>query len=75
MNVGLQNDVQVDRLLTEGLRCTVKILPPKEGTKKLKGFVVAPNTPRKETGVYWGYSVRLANTLTQVFSKCPYKDG
>lgn len=75
VNVGLYLDVQVDKLLTAGLRCTVKILPPKEGSKKLKGYVVAPYTPRRETGIYWGYTVRLANTLTQVFSQCPYKNG
>lgn len=75
VNVGLLYDVQVDKLLTENIRCTVKILPQIEGSKKLKGVVVAPSVPRKQTGIYWGYSVRLANSLSEVFSQCPYKEG
>lgn len=75
VNVGLTNDVQVDKLLTAGLRCTVKLSPPKEGSKKLKGIIVSPSAPREETGIYWGYSVRLANTLSEVFSQCPFKEG
>lgn len=75
VNVGLLQDVIVDKVLNPGLRVTVKLLPQKEGTKKIRGEVVAPNVPRAETGVYWGYSVRIANSLSQVFSQCPYKDG
>lgn len=75
VNVGLLQDIHVDKLLTPGLRCTVKLLPQAEGSKKLKGIIVAPTAPTQETGVYWGYSVRLAKSLSQVFSQCPYKDG
>lgn len=75
VNVGLLKDVHVDKLLTPGLRCTVKLLPKKDENKKLKGVVVAPSTPLKETGVYWGYSVRLAKSLSQVFSQSPFKEG
>lgn len=75
MNVGLLQDVHVDKLLTPDLRCTVKLLPQKEGSKKLKGIIVSPTAPTEETGTYWGYTVRLANSLSQVFSQCPYKDG
>lgn len=75
VNIGLLQDVHVDRLLTPGLRCTVKLLPKEEGSKKLKGVIVSPSTPLKELGVYWGYSVRLAKSLSQVFSQSPYKDG
>lgn len=75
VNVGLLQDVHVDKLLVPGIRCTVKLLPHQEGSKKLKGLVVAPTTPTKETGIYWGYNVRLAKSLSKVFSQCPYKDG
>lgn len=74
VNVGLLKEVLVDKTLTPGIRCTVK-LKQEENTKKLKGTVVSPLTPRKETGVYWGYTIRLANSLSKVFSQCPYKDG
>ncbi|KAF2896337.1 hypothetical protein ILUMI_09844 [Ignelater luminosus] len=75
VNVGLLQDVGVDKLLTPGIRCTVKLLPQAENSKKIKGLIVGPNLPRQETGVYWGYTVRLANSLSQVFSQCPYKKG
>ncbi|CAH0553209.1 unnamed protein product [Brassicogethes aeneus] len=75
VNVGLYKDCQVDKLLTTGIRCTVKLLPQETEAKKLQGVVVSPDTPRNETGTYWGYSVRIANSLSQVFSQCTYKNG
>lgn len=76
VNVGLLNDVLVDRQLTEGLRVTVKL--PKGSdlkSKKLKGKIVPPSEPRSRTGIYWGYNVRIANSISQVFSQSPYKGG
>ena len=74
VNVGLHRDVQVDRILEEGLRVTVKMEPTKENQKKLRGTIVSPSTPRIETATYWGYSVRLANNFAQVFSGNPFGD-
>jgi len=45
------------------------------GKKQLKGQVVSPVTPYTEAGLYWGYRVRLANSLGKVFTECPYKSG
>ena len=70
--VGLQNEVKVDRLLEKGIRVTVKMEPPKENSKKLRGTIVSPSTPRLESNIYWGYSVRLAKNLSQVFNGCPF---
>lgn len=75
VNVGLLQDVHVDKLLNPGIRCTVKLLPQEEGSKKMKGVVVPSIAPRIEAGVYWGYNVRLASTLSEVFSQCPYETG
>ncbi|XP_045494471.1 putative methyltransferase C9orf114 [Colias croceus] len=75
VNVGLLKDVSTDKLLSPGIRVTVRMLPTPEGSKKLKGKIVSLATPRAETGVYWGYTVRIANSLSQVFTQCPYKDG
>lgn len=75
VNVGLLQDVRVDKVLTPGLRVTVKLLPKIEGSKKLKGEIVSPSLPRSKYGVYWGYNVRLANSLKEVFSKAPYEEG
>lgn len=37
--------------------------------------MVAPNEPRKDLGVYWGYTIRIAHSLLEVFSKSPYPGG
>lgn len=39
------------------------------------GEVVSPSLPRKLTGVYWGYSVRVATSFSEVFMKAPYEEG
>ncbi|XP_060814954.1 putative methyltransferase C9orf114 homolog [Bombus pascuorum] len=75
VNVGLLNDVSVDKVLTDGLRVTVKIPKDQPNPKKIKGFIVPPDVPRSDTGIYWGYTVRLANNLTEVLTQCPYKNG
>lgn len=75
VNVGLLKDVSTDKLLNPGIRVTVKMLPTVEGGKKLRGKIVSLTTPRAETGVYWGYTVRIANSLGQIFTQCPYKEG
>ncbi|XP_053981954.1 putative methyltransferase C9orf114 homolog [Hylaeus anthracinus] len=75
VNVGLLNDVKVDKVLTTGLRVTVKIPQDQLNPKKLRGFIVPPDIPKLETGTYWGYTVRLANNLTEALTQCPYKNG
>ncbi|KAJ8870691.1 hypothetical protein PR048_029715 [Dryococelus australis] len=75
VNVGLLKDISVKKELTRGIRVTVKLLPQKEGSKKLRGFVVAPCVPRADTGVYWGYTVRIAHSLSDVFCQVPYPGG
>lgn len=76
VNVGLLNDILVDKQLPEGLRVTVKIPIQSEiKSKKLKGKIVSPSEPRRVTGIYWGYNVRIANCISQVFSQSPYEDG
>ncbi|XP_076379736.1 28S rRNA (uridine-N(3))-methyltransferase [Megalopta genalis] len=75
VNVGLLNDVYVEKVLTTGLRVTVKIPENQSNPKKLKAFIVPPDIPKSDTGTYWGYTVRLANNLTEALTQCPYKSG
>ncbi|XP_011496774.1 PREDICTED: putative methyltransferase C9orf114 homolog [Ceratosolen solmsi marchali] len=75
INVGLLNDVRVDKILTSGLRVTVKIPPNQENPKKLKGIIVPPTLPRSETGIYWGYSVKLVSSFSEIFVQCSYPEG
>ena len=39
----------------------------------LLGTAVAPSRPREEGGTYWGYTTRLASSLKEVFSGCPFE--
>lgn len=58
------------------MRVTVKMPPGVDlKSKRIRAKVVPPAQPRQETGIYWGYSVRIANSLSQVFTKSPYKGG
>ncbi|KAJ1645184.1 hypothetical protein IWQ61_010341, partial [Dispira simplex] len=75
-NCGLRKDVQLDRPLQSGLRVTVKMdnPTPQEG-KIATGKVVSPKAPREQSGLYWGYQVRLANSISQALQDSPYPDG
>ncbi|KAF7414320.1 hypothetical protein HZH68_002809 [Vespula germanica] len=75
VNIGLLNEIRVDKVLMPGLRVTVKIPSDQENPKKMKGIIVSPTEPKSETGIYWGYSVKLAKNLSEVFKKCSYKEG
>lgn len=75
VEVGLLKQVYIDKSLQPGLRVTVKIIKSNPESKKLKGSAVSPDSPQKELNIYWGYSVRIANSVSEVFSKCPYAGG
>ncbi|CAH0382601.1 unnamed protein product [Bemisia tabaci] len=72
VSVGLPKDVLVDKILEPSLRVTVRLEPNDRGAK-LQGKIVSPTTPKEEAGLYWGYTVRVASCLQEVFSNCPYE--
>ena len=37
--------------------------------------MVAASAPREQLGLYWGYQVRLARNLGEVFTDSPYEEG
>ncbi|KAJ8339156.1 hypothetical protein SKAU_G00359420 [Synaphobranchus kaupii] len=75
-NCGMRKEVQINKQLQAGLRVTVHLNKTQNAESKVhKGIVVAPHTPRTEGGLYWGYSVRLASSLSNVFTECPHKEG
>lgn len=47
--------------------------PLGRGIDTLAGSVLLPSDPRAKSGVYWGYTVRIASGLSAVFSECPYE--
>uniref|UniRef100_A0A8B9ZT84 28S rRNA (uridine-N(3))-methyltransferase n=1 Tax=Anas zonorhyncha TaxID=75864 RepID=A0A8B9ZT84_9AVES len=76
VNCGMRKEVQIDRQLQPGLRVTVRLQEPQNPEAKVrKGIVVSSHHPRTVSGLYWGYSVRLASCLSAVFSECPFKEG
>lgn len=36
---------------------------------------MSPWEPRAKTGVYWGYTIRVASCLSQIFTQSPYEKG
>eukprot|EP00581_Thalassiosira_minuscula_P027844 CAMPEP_0183756638 /NCGR_PEP_ID=MMETSP0739-20130205/5172_1 /TAXON_ID=385413 /ORGANISM="Thalassiosira miniscula, Strain CCMP1093" /LENGTH=504 /DNA_ID=CAMNT_0025993883 /DNA_START=88 /DNA_END=1602 /DNA_ORIENTATION=+ len=83
VNCGVPNRlVQIDRVITPGIRCTVRpdikayeSKSSKKGDGVMKGTVVSPTTPRDEDGIYWGYTTRLASGINAIFEECPYEGG
>uniref|UniRef100_A0A4W3HEF8 28S rRNA (uridine-N(3))-methyltransferase n=1 Tax=Callorhinchus milii TaxID=7868 RepID=A0A4W3HEF8_CALMI len=76
VNCGMKKEVRIDRQLQAGLRVTVQLDGDQNPDSKVKkGTVVAPHLPRTRSGLYWGYTVRLASCLSAVFTECPFKEG
>lgn len=84
VNVGLRSEVVIDRFLKPGVRTTVQLdQPTRSGGSSssrghgqaIRGTPVSPNTPRETYGIYWGYQTRVAKSLGEVFSSCPYFDN
>jgi len=74
VNVGIRGKpVEIDRIITPGVRCTVKL--ENYDNDHIQGVVVSPAAPREENGMYWGYTTRLANSIKAVFDECPFEGG
>lgn len=71
--IGLQKLVTVDEKLPPGTRVTVRI--DTIYSLYYYGQVVAARSPKMLEGVYWGYDVRLEQSLSQVFEHCRYDTG
>ena len=66
VHVGTRQYLQIDKCLKPGVRVT------RDMNKKMP---VDPLKPTKDAGVYWGYKVRLAKSLKDVFAESPYEGG
>lgn len=75
VDVGLRKHVLIDQCLQPYVRVTIKLIPKSNDLERQKGIVVAPSTPKNEAGIYWGYTVRNAASINEVFTKCPYPGG
>ena len=83
VNVGLSSEAFLHRPIKPGVRVTVKVDEPEavaaesSGGRRaaISGMAVKPTEPREAHGLYWGYQTRLAKSLSEVFSGCPYVGG
>ncbi|XP_046389768.1 putative methyltransferase C9orf114 [Ischnura elegans] len=80
VNVGLEKDVQINQVLQPGTRVTVKLNCDEYEDEtstghshKLRGEVVPPWQPRAHLDQYWGYHVRIANSMSAALSDCPFQ--
>ncbi|KAJ6654639.1 hypothetical protein lerEdw1_006792 [Lerista edwardsae] len=80
LEAGLRVTVRLDEKQNpEGTVCKWRYSadPPTSlpDSKTQKGTVVSSHHPRTVSGLYWGYSVRLASCLSAVFAESPFKEG
>ena len=77
VDCGLREHVFLPVQMEAGTRVTVKLSAVIDGSGKraTEGEAISPDAPREENGYYWGYSVRQASSLSNVFTECPYNGG
>lgn len=73
--IGLRQDCQIDRCLKPNVRVTVKIDQNTVNSRLIKGKVVSPSEPREKLGLYFGYTIRMSNSLSDVLNNCPFDGG
>lgn len=73
VNTGLPESARLEGVsIPENNRVTLKFRSedPADGADP-----VAPTAPREEMGYYWGYTVRRCDSLSTVFTECPFDGG
>ncbi|KAI9650084.1 hypothetical protein NHQ30_000097 [Ciborinia camelliae] len=81
VEAGLRIPVTVAEQIPENNRVTLKFSVDAERAAKDKSFevikaeAVSPEEPREEGGYYWGWNVRRASCLSDVFTECGYDGG
>lgn len=77
VNVGLLKDIQLNRVLPAGTRVTVAVDDHVGSTsrKVIRGKPVAASEPREKLGLYWGYTIRVAKTISEIWTQCPHQGG
>lgn len=81
VNAGLPSPLRLDPRPPDPVpphtRVTLKLSrdPPQSGNEEVTAEVIGPEAPREDAGYYWGFTPRLAGSLTEVFTECPYEGG
>ncbi|KAJ4131695.1 hypothetical protein NW768_005891 [Fusarium equiseti] len=68
---GLDAPVEIEAEIPPKTRITLKFSEDENQYPE----PVHPAAPRTEGGYYWGYTVRKANSLSNVFTESPYENG
>ncbi|EJD75089.1 deoxyribose-phosphate aldolase [Loa loa] len=73
-NIGLYKEVQINEevVLQAGTRVTVKVLDIYSERKRYHGCLVNSQQIKRETGLYWGYKVRIALSLHDALNAGEY---
>ncbi|CVK93682.1 uncharacterized protein FMAN_03065 [Fusarium mangiferae] len=71
VEVGLGEPVEVEAKIPAKTRITLKFSEDETQYPE----PVHPAVPRTEGGYYWGYNVRRASSLSNVFTESPYENG
>ncbi|KAF4954786.1 hypothetical protein FGADI_5084 [Fusarium gaditjirri] len=71
VEVGLGEPVEVEAKIPPKTRITLKFSEDETQYPE----PVHPAAPRTEGGYYWGYNVRRASSLSNVFTESPYENG
>ena len=79
VDAGFSQKITVPGNIPPNTRLTLKF-PSASAPANLQSFeavaeAVAPSTPREEAGYYWGYTVRSASSLSNIFTESPYDGG
>jgi predicted SPOUT superfamily RNA methylase MTH1 len=69
--IGLKKEALINQLVEPGTRVTVQ-LDIFEEKNYFNGKVVSPNLPKQQLGIYWGYEVRVAPSLSSALRESPF---
>ncbi|ODQ50486.1 DUF171-domain-containing protein, partial [Saitoella complicata NRRL Y-17804] len=77
VDAGLRRKVVIGRKIKPGVRVTLQMKRVKGGRDKqyIEADVVPPSAPREKMGLYWGYGVRMATSISGVFTESAFADG
>lgn len=81
VEAGLRIPVTVSDQIPEKTRVTLKFAENAEAASKdvnaetIDAEPVGPDEPREEGGYYWGFKVRKASSISDVFTECEFEGG
>ncbi|KDN40175.1 DUF171-domain-containing protein [Tilletiaria anomala UBC 951] len=75
IDVGLWDNVRTEAPVSAGLAADMRVTVEMPKNESGKATLVSPRTPVEKQGMYWGYSVRLCDSLSQALSSSPWQSG